>query len=68
MVPMLDEAIELAAESGAHEVVIGMAHRGRLNVLAHTLGLAVRVDPPGVRGRADDRGGRRRPTRAAPGT
>jgi 2-oxoglutarate dehydrogenase E1 component len=39
MVPMLDEAIELAAENGAHEVVIGMAHRGRLNVLAHTLGL-----------------------------
>jgi 2-oxoglutarate dehydrogenase E1 component len=39
MVPMLAEAIELAAENGAHEVVIGMAHRGRLNVLAHTLGL-----------------------------
>jgi 2-oxoglutarate dehydrogenase E1 component len=39
MVPMLDEAIELAAENGAHEVVIGMAHRGRLNVLAHTLRL-----------------------------
>src|SRR5262249_2991643 len=39
VVPMLDETIELAAESGAHEVVIGMAHRGRLNVLAHTLGL-----------------------------
>src|SRR5256884_2411324 len=39
MVPMLDEAIELAADNGAHEVVIGMAHRGRLNVLAHTLGL-----------------------------
>jgi len=39
MVPMLDEAIGLAAENGAHEVVIGMAHRGRLNVLAHTLGL-----------------------------
>jgi len=39
MVPMLDEAISLAAENGAHEVVIGMAHRGRLNVLAHTLGL-----------------------------
>src|SRR6185437_6611035 len=38
MVPMLDEAIELAAESGAHEVVIGMAHRGRLNVLAHVVG------------------------------
>ncbi len=35
---MLDEAIELAAEDGAHEVVLGMAHRGRLNVLAHTIG------------------------------
>ena len=39
MVPLLDEAIDIGAENGAHEVVIGMAHRGRLNVLAHTLGL-----------------------------
>jgi len=38
MIPMLDEAIELAAAGGAHEVVIGMAHRGRLNVLAHVVG------------------------------
>jgi 2-oxoglutarate dehydrogenase E1 component len=38
LVPMLDEAIELAAAGGAHEVVIGIAHRGRLNVLAHTVG------------------------------
>jgi len=38
MVPMLDEAITLAAGAGAAEVYIGMAHRGRLNVLAHTLG------------------------------
>jgi 2-oxoglutarate dehydrogenase E1 component len=38
MIPMLDEAIELAAGGGAHEVVIGMAHRGRLNVLAHVVG------------------------------
>jgi len=37
-VPMIDEAIELAATGGAEEVVIGMAHRGRLNVLAHNLG------------------------------
>ncbi|MEA2358828.1 MAG: hypothetical protein QOI62_2088, partial [Solirubrobacteraceae bacterium] len=37
-VPMLDEAIQLAAAHGAREVVIGMAHRGRLNVLAHNLG------------------------------
>ena len=38
LVPMLDEALELSAEAGAREVVIGMAHRGRLNVLVHTLG------------------------------
>ncbi len=38
LVPMLDTAIELAAEAGAHEVVIGMAHRGRLNALVHTVG------------------------------
>jgi multifunctional 2-oxoglutarate metabolism enzyme len=38
LVPMLDETIELAAEHGAREVVIGMAHRGRLNVIAHTVG------------------------------
>ena len=38
MIPMLDEAIELAAADGAHEVVLGMAHRGRLNVLAHVVG------------------------------
>ncbi len=37
-VPMLDEMIQLAAAHGGQEVVIGMAHRGRLNVLAHNLG------------------------------
>ena len=38
IVPMLDEEIELGAAAGAREVVLGMAHRGRLNVLAHTVG------------------------------
>ena len=38
LVPMLDEAIELGAQGGATEVVLGMAHRGRLNVIAHTIG------------------------------
>jgi multifunctional 2-oxoglutarate metabolism enzyme len=38
LVPMLDEAIELSAAAGGREVVVGMAHRGRLNVLAHTVG------------------------------
>jgi 2-oxoglutarate decarboxylase len=37
-VPMLDELIQLSAAHGGKEVVIGMAHRGRLNVLAHNLG------------------------------
>jgi 2-oxoglutarate decarboxylase len=37
-VPMLDALIQLAASQGGREVVIGMAHRGRLNVLAHNLG------------------------------
>ena len=39
LVPMLDETIELAGTSGARRVVLGMAHRGRLNVLAHIVGL-----------------------------
>jgi 2-oxoglutarate decarboxylase len=37
-VPMIDELTQLSASRGAREVVIGMAHRGRLNVLAHNLG------------------------------
>ncbi len=37
-VPMLDELIQLTAAHSGREVVIGMAHRGRLNVLAHNLG------------------------------
>ncbi|MGB3098660.1 MAG: multifunctional oxoglutarate decarboxylase/oxoglutarate dehydrogenase thiamine pyrophosphate-binding subunit/dihydrolipoyllysine-residue succinyltransferase subunit, partial [Solirubrobacterales bacterium] len=37
-VPMIDEIAALAKRDGAEEVVIGMAHRGRLSVLAHNLG------------------------------
>ena len=37
LVPMIDAAVESAAAAGAREVVIGMAHRGRINVLAHVL-------------------------------
>ena len=40
LVPMLDEALEIASAEGAREMVVGMAHRGRLNVLTHTVGLA----------------------------
>jgi 2-oxoglutarate dehydrogenase E1 component len=39
LVPMLDQTIELAGASGARRMVLGMAHRGRLNVLAHIVGL-----------------------------
>jgi len=38
LVPMLDEIITGAIDSETREVIIGMAHRGRLNVLAHILG------------------------------
>jgi 2-oxoglutarate dehydrogenase E1 component len=37
-IPMLDELIERAAAGNVHEVVIGMAHRGRLAVLANIVG------------------------------
>ncbi|HUQ21313.1 MAG TPA: 2-oxoglutarate dehydrogenase E1 component [Gemmatimonadaceae bacterium] len=38
LVPMLDVSIDMAAAEGAQEVAIAMAHRGRINVLAHILG------------------------------
>ncbi|MBK9702863.1 MAG: 2-oxoglutarate dehydrogenase E1 component [Betaproteobacteria bacterium] len=38
MTPMLDRLIEKAGAAGVQETVIGMAHRGRLNVLVNTLG------------------------------
>ncbi|MGC4379465.1 thiamine pyrophosphate-dependent enzyme, partial [Fictibacillus sp. Mic-4] len=38
LVPMLDDIIFEGVRDGAKNVMIGMAHRGRLNVLAHVLG------------------------------
>ncbi len=38
LIPMLDEIIHGAIDSETREVIVGMAHRGRLNVLAHILG------------------------------
>ncbi|MFE9704219.1 multifunctional oxoglutarate decarboxylase/oxoglutarate dehydrogenase thiamine pyrophosphate-binding subunit/dihydrolipoyllysine-residue succinyltransferase subunit [Streptomyces sp. NPDC005930] len=38
VIPLLDAVIDSAAESRLDEVVIGMAHRGRLNVLANVVG------------------------------
>jgi len=38
LIPVLDELIQCAGAKGAKELVIGMAHRGRLNVLVNILG------------------------------
>ncbi len=38
IIPALDTVVEYGAELGVEEFVIGMAHRGRLNVLANVLG------------------------------
>ncbi|MBI1357045.1 MAG: 2-oxoglutarate dehydrogenase E1 component [Acidobacteria bacterium] len=38
LIPLLDLAIERAGDHGVGEIVIGMAHRGRLNVLANIMG------------------------------
>jgi 2-oxoglutarate dehydrogenase E1 component len=38
LIPLLDRLLQKAGLEGVHEVVIGMAHRGRLNVLVNTLG------------------------------
>src|SRR5689334_10791155 len=43
LVPMLDVTIDMTAAAGAQEVSISMAHRGRINVLAHVLGKPYRT-------------------------
>ena len=42
LIPALDEMVELAAESGVEEFVMGMAHRGRLNTLINIFGKSAR--------------------------
>jgi len=38
LIPLLDKLLQHAGAAGVQELVIGMAHRGRLNVLVNTLG------------------------------
>ena len=38
LIPLMDELIQRSGTYGAKEIVIGMAHRGRLNLLINTLG------------------------------
>jgi len=42
LIPLLDAAIEMADRGGMSELVIGMAHRGRLNVLSNVMGKPAR--------------------------
>jgi 2-oxoglutarate dehydrogenase E1 component len=42
MIPMIDLLVEASGQHGTEEVVIGMAHRGRLNVLVNVMGKNVR--------------------------
>ncbi len=61
LIPLLDLAIEKAGEHGIEDILMGMAHRGRLNVLANLLGKSPRsifrvfddTDPELYLGRGD---------------
>ena len=59
---ILDEFLERAAANNVHEIVMGMAHRGRLNILANTVGKDVKqifsefegeIDPSSTQGSGD---------------
>jgi len=53
LIPMLDALIQRAGTSGVKEVAIGMAHRGRLNVLTNIMGKAPRDLFQEFEGKAD---------------
>jgi 2-oxoglutarate dehydrogenase E1 component len=61
LLPLLDELLEGAAEHRAFEVVLAMSHRGRLNVMVHTIGKGATdifagfedVDPRSILGGGD---------------
>ena len=62
VIPMLDALFECAADDHTIEAVMGMAHRGRLNVLANVVGKPLReifrefegdIDPESVQGSGD---------------
>jgi 2-oxoglutarate dehydrogenase E1 component len=52
LIPVLDEIIRCSATTGTSHVLIGMAHRGRLNVLAHVLGKPYEMILAGFQGAA----------------
>lgn len=61
-IPVLDEILSQSADAGLHGAVLGMAHRGRLNVLGNIMGKSYdqifkefegHVDPSSVQGSGD---------------
>ncbi len=61
-IPILDQILDMAADAGQRKAVLGMAHRGRLNVLANVMGKSYdqifkefegHVDPTSVQGSGD---------------
>jgi 2-oxoglutarate dehydrogenase E1 component len=61
LLPLLDEALDTAGQLGAEQIVLGMSHRGRLNVMVHIVGKSPRdvfarfedIDPRRVLGGGD---------------
>src|SRR5229473_1234701 len=61
VIPLLDRVLSAASAGGAEQVVLGMSHRGRLNVMAHIAGQRAAdifagfedVDPRSVLGSGD---------------
>jgi 2-oxoglutarate dehydrogenase E1 component len=62
LIPLVDEVLDRAAEAGIQEAVLGMAHRGRLNLLANIIGKPLRkvfrefegnLDPETTQGSGD---------------
>ena len=66
VIPLLDAVLDKAAEHELDEVVIGMPHRGRLNVLANIVGKPISPDLPRVRGQPRPRPGARLRRREVP--
>src|SRR5207245_6500397 len=61
-IPLVDELLDQAGQAGIEEAVMGMAHRGRLNMLANIVGKSYRqifrefegdIDPETIQGSGD---------------
>jgi 2-oxoglutarate dehydrogenase E1 component len=57
LIPLLDELIQRAGAHGAKEIVVGMAHRGRLNVLVNIIGKSPQILFEEFEGKAEELSG-----------